>query len=322
LSAWNFGVQNQLIEAGQISDAHFRHQLVAPLHFGDGPAQGVTGLFHVGNDGCQQMRDAFVHRQLQHFGVDHDHPDLFRGGFIEQAEDHGVDGDRFPRTGGACDQRVRHFAEIGDQRSAGDVLAHGQRQQRFGFAESGRSQALPQTDHFPFAVGDFQADDRFAGDYFNDADAGDGQSPRQIFRQRADAADFNAGRGLQFKTGNDRPRQKTHHFDGDVKILQDVFDQPRHLFQVALGIAFYPRIAVIQKIQGRQHAHAGIEADGLRFFGRRFRGFFGYCGGLFRADGRFCRRFRRTGRFFRSICGKWRRVSGRRRLDNRAALLP
>ena len=49
---------------------------------------------------------------------------------VEQAEDHGVDGDRLAGTGRARDQQMRHARQIDHHRLTGDVLAQGQRQRR------------------------------------------------------------------------------------------------------------------------------------------------------------------------------------------------
>ena len=66
------GILDLAVEAGEVAHAQRRHQLVAPLHLGDAPAQRVGGLLHVGDDRREQVRDALVDRELQHLRVDHD----------------------------------------------------------------------------------------------------------------------------------------------------------------------------------------------------------------------------------------------------------
>ena len=51
-----------------------------------------------------------------------------RGEAIEQRQDHGVDGDRLARAGGAGNEQVRHAGEIRDHRFAADGLAEAKRQ--------------------------------------------------------------------------------------------------------------------------------------------------------------------------------------------------
>ena len=72
------GVAHLLVEAAEVAHADRGHQLVATLHLGHAPAQGIGGLLHVGDHRRQQVRDALVDRELQHLRVDHDHPHVFR----------------------------------------------------------------------------------------------------------------------------------------------------------------------------------------------------------------------------------------------------
>jgi hypothetical protein len=44
-----------LVITGQVTHAQRRHQLVAAFHLIDAPAQGVGGVFHVGDHFSQQM---------------------------------------------------------------------------------------------------------------------------------------------------------------------------------------------------------------------------------------------------------------------------
>ncbi len=56
------GVLHLLVEAGEIAHADRGHDLVAPLHLGDAPAQRVGGLLHVGDDRREQVRNALIDR--------------------------------------------------------------------------------------------------------------------------------------------------------------------------------------------------------------------------------------------------------------------
>ena len=117
------GLGHAGVEAVDVADADLGHLLVAVLHLAHRPFQRDDGLLGVGDDGRQQVRDAVVDRQFQHLGVDHDEPALLRLQPVEQRQDHGVDGDRLARAGGAGDEQVRHAGEIDDDRLAADRLA-------------------------------------------------------------------------------------------------------------------------------------------------------------------------------------------------------
>ena len=67
------------VVAGDVAHAQRRHQLVAPLHLGDAPAQRIGRLLHVGDDRREQVRNALVDRQLQHLRIDHDQAHVLGG---------------------------------------------------------------------------------------------------------------------------------------------------------------------------------------------------------------------------------------------------
>ncbi len=83
----------------------------------------MAGMAHVGDDWREQMRDAFVDRQFQHFRINQDQTDMVRVGLVQQRQDGGVDADRFAGAGGAGHQQVRHARQIGYHRIAGNILA-------------------------------------------------------------------------------------------------------------------------------------------------------------------------------------------------------
>ena len=81
------------VEAADIAHPERGHQLIAPLHLRDAPAQRVGRLFHVGHDRREQVRDALVNGQLQHLRIDHDEAHVLGGGLIKERQHHRVDAD-------------------------------------------------------------------------------------------------------------------------------------------------------------------------------------------------------------------------------------
>ena len=130
-----FGIFDLLVETGQVTHAHLGHQLIAALHLGNAPAQGVGRVFHVGHNRAEQMRNAFVDRQLKHFRVDHDQLGVFRPRLEQDRQDHRVHAHRLTRTGGTGHQQVRHFCQVGNHRLAANVMTQGQGNWRFGVIE-------------------------------------------------------------------------------------------------------------------------------------------------------------------------------------------
>ncbi len=127
------GLAHAIVEAINVTDAHLGHMLVALFHLTHGPFQGHDSLGWIGHNWCQQMRDAVIDGQFQHFGIDHDQAALFWRMTIEQRHDRGVDRYGLTRTGGTCDQNVRHASQIGNDRVTTNIFAEANWQLGFGF---------------------------------------------------------------------------------------------------------------------------------------------------------------------------------------------
>jgi hypothetical protein len=136
-----------------VAHAHLGHLAVAFLHLAHDPFQGDDGLFRVGDDGGQQMRDAVIDRQFQHLRVDHDQPAFLGRQLVKQRQDHGVDRDRFARAGGPGDQQVGHLGKVRHDRLAADILAKRQRQAQLAVAKSRADRISRSTTFSRWALG-------------------------------------------------------------------------------------------------------------------------------------------------------------------------
>jgi hypothetical protein len=76
-----------------VADAFGRQRLVALFHFPHRPAERVRRLLRIDDDRGEQVRNVFVHPELQPLGIDHDHPDVVRGRAVEDAGEHRVQAD-------------------------------------------------------------------------------------------------------------------------------------------------------------------------------------------------------------------------------------
>ena len=98
------------------------HQTIAFFHFVDAPVERIGRQLHIGNDRREQVRNAFVNAQFQHFRVNHNHAHVFRRRLEKHGQDHGVNADRFARTGRTGNQQMRCFAQVGNDGLTGNVL--------------------------------------------------------------------------------------------------------------------------------------------------------------------------------------------------------
>ena len=151
------------------------------------------------------MRNAFVNRQFQHLGIDHDQLAAVGRQPVEQRQDHGVDADRLAGAGGAGDQQMRHAGEIGEDRFAADVLAKRKGQVLAGFLKGFGGQHFAQVNRLALAVGQFDADG-IAARHNGDAGRDGAHRAGDIIGKADHARRLDAGRRLQFVKCDDRAR--------------------------------------------------------------------------------------------------------------------
>ena len=112
-----FSILELLVEALDIPNAHLTHNLVTTLHLTYRPLQGLSSLVGIGNDRQQEMRNTFIDREFEHLWVDHDQSNFLWRCLEEERQEHGVQAHRFTTPCGACYEEVRHFGQVGHDRS-------------------------------------------------------------------------------------------------------------------------------------------------------------------------------------------------------------
>ena len=254
------------IEARQVTHAHLRHQLVAALHLGNAPAQGIGGVLHVGDHRAQQVRDAFVDRQFQHLRVDHDQLGVIRPGLEQDRQDHGVHTHRLTGTGGTGHEQVRHFRQVGNHRLAADVMTERQGDRRFEVVVFRGRQHFGEPYDLPVFVGNLDTHGGLARDHFHHTHAGHGQGTRQVFGQVGNAADFYPGGRLDFVTGNHRARMDRVHRHFDAEFLELDFQQVADGRQGFGGIVELFLFGRVQNRDRRQGAFDGAVDKQRRLF--------------------------------------------------------
>ena len=150
------------------------------------------------------MRNAFVNAQFQHFRVNHNHAHVFRRRFEEHGQNHGVNADRFTRTGRTGNQQMRRFAQVGNDGLSGNVLTERERELGFGFGKRGRIENFAQAYHLPFRVWQLQAHAGFAGNGFDDADRGNAERSGEVFFEVYDRTSTHANIRFDFVARNHR----------------------------------------------------------------------------------------------------------------------
>ena len=180
------------------------------------------------------MRDAVIDGQLEHLGVDHDQAALLGREAVEQGQDHGVDGHRLARAGGAGDQQVGHAGEIGDDGLAADGLAQADRELLEGGLEICGLEHLAQIDGFAGVVRQLDADGIAARDHsYTSRDGAHGAG--DILRERDDAGGFDARGGLELVERDHRPWMDMNDLAFHAEVADDLLDPSGSLLENILG---------------------------------------------------------------------------------------
>ncbi|MEX1051029.1 MAG: hypothetical protein WEC54_05710, partial [Gemmatimonadales bacterium] len=83
------------IEVADVARPIRIEQPVAAFHLHHSPLERLRGVLVVRDDRMAQVRQRVVAGQLDHLGINHQHPQVARRVPIDQARDDGIDTDRF-----------------------------------------------------------------------------------------------------------------------------------------------------------------------------------------------------------------------------------
>ena len=260
----------QLVVSLDLTDIVLGKKLVAALHFSYACTQRTGCLARLGHNGHQKMRDAVVLRQLNDLRVYEDELDILRAGAEQEADDDRVDTDGFTAAGRACNQQVRHFAQVSDLRRAGNILAKRHREGAahidiiLGFKDRA------DVDRGADLIGNLDADCGFAGNGGLDAHARRGKIQCNIIGKAGDAADLDARLGLQLIPGDRGAAADVEHRGLDAEAVQRIYQNIGVFLHLAGGTGLVIGAGRVEEIQRwiavglRRLLHGGRQAHGVR----------------------------------------------------------
>ena len=223
--------------------AHVVHaeQLITVFHFVQHPLERLGGVPVVGDDGMAHVGKGVVHRQLDHFGIDHEHLELALVVAVYQGGDDGVDAHGFAGTGGAGDEEVGHLREVGHYGPALEVGAECDGEPRpVGIPGRGAEQ-LGERHHPGRGVRHLDPDEGLARNGGDDADRLGLHLQRQVVGQRGDASHFHTGRRREFElcdhgSGGAMPSQRHVHLERFQCVDQNAAEAIQLRFVLDSGI--------------------------------------------------------------------------------------
>ena len=101
---------------------HIFKLLITLRHFIDTPVERTCRLFRICHNRQEQMRNTVINTQFHYLWINHDKLDILRRSFIQNTHDQCIDTDTLSGTGRSCDQDMRHFRNIRNDRLSCDIL--------------------------------------------------------------------------------------------------------------------------------------------------------------------------------------------------------
>ena len=256
-------VASEVVVAVDVTHADFGQQAVAFLHLVDGPRQDRLGLFHVRDDRVHQVWQPPVTRQLDHLGVDHQHPHVVRPARHQHAANDRVEAHRFPGPRPPGDQQVRHLRQINHQWVARNVLAQEHRDVHPVRLVAGFFDHVADADDLPRLVGHLDADGVLARDRCDDPHAGHPQPDRDVVGQPRDLRQPQAGLQLDLILGDHRAGFDLDDADVVSEFGERLFEQPRLAADFVQLFVVGNVVAGGEQIDRRQRVHPAV-AGGFR----------------------------------------------------------
>ena len=235
------------VEILDVAGAIGGEQLVAVLHLEHRPLEHGGGVAIVGDDLVPQVRKNIVHRELDHLRIDHQEAQRRRRVTIDEARDQCVDAHRFSGAGRAGDEQVRHLGQIGDDRTALEILAERDRQRRANVLELARLDQLAECHYLGGRIRDFDTNRAPPRNRRDDADALRAHRQRQVVGEIRDLADFDSGGGCDFELRHDGPGGTSDEIALDAESSQRVHELDAHRVQLAL-----PEVGVARRGRRQQ----------------------------------------------------------------------
>src|SRR5699024_9703783 len=119
--------------------------------------------------------NAVINAKLDHFRVDEQKFYFLWGGVVKNADNQGVDADRFTGTGRTGNQSMRHLCQIGNRDFAGNIASQSNSQRAFCLLKFRRINDFADRDSADHLVWNLNADSRFVWNWSFDADTRSGK---------------------------------------------------------------------------------------------------------------------------------------------------
>ena len=217
------------VEVVDVTNARGLHVLVALLHLLHEPRECRGSFLRLRDDRGDQVRDALVRGELDHLGVDEDHPYLVGSGPGQQRDQHRVDEARLTGTGGTGDEQVGHLREVGGDEITFDVFTQTDDQRVLVLARRPGGQDVGEPHHLAVAVGDLDPHRGLTRDGCQQPHVVGCRSVRDVALQGGDLLHLHTWSEFHLVPRDRRPPGEPRDGRVDLELLQDRRDAVDHL---------------------------------------------------------------------------------------------
>src|SRR5580704_5028897 len=226
--------RQRMIVAVDIAHAQLAHLEIPALHFLRRPQQGGRGLLRIDDHRHQQVWNIFVDRQLEHLWIDQDQANVVGGSIEQNRRNHRVERNRLTRSGRAGDQQMRHFGEVGGDRTPRDILAERDSELALRRREFLGFENLAQKNALAFAIRNLDSDHGLAWHRRLDSYRGSPQSHREVVGEIDDLAYLDAGARFEFVHRDDRAWLHFDHATLDAEVRELLLEHARATLELTL----------------------------------------------------------------------------------------
>ena len=241
---------NLAVIGNDIAHAQAGQGVVAFFHLIDHAAQHQHGILRVGNHNLIQFRadrqvmffQLGIKGQLELLGIDHHEFHIAGRHPVENAGDQGINPHALSRPGGAGDQQVGHPSQVGTEHFPTDSFAHSQAELAVMLGKFFRTHDRFEIDRRGPAVGNFDPDRRFPGNWRDHPDPLGPHRQREVISQTDHLVDLDPFGRADCVECNHRAFDHLLDEGFDIKLGQGI------LQQVGVGHQLFPGDLVLSFI--------------------------------------------------------------------------
>src|SRR5574344_320034 len=218
----NFSFDNSFVVTCNVPHTDAVEHCIPSLHFAQTILQCLHCTLWFSNDRSKQMRNIIVQFELKYFWIDENHFDVVGAAFVQNAQYHAVDADRFSAARGTCNQKMRRLYEIDYLCLTLNVLSQYDRNFHLLPRRQILLDAFAERNNRPVLVRNFYADRTLSWNWCDNTDTAGCKTKCNVILKRNNFTELDAWCRKNFKHRNNRTFADSSHICFDSKLIQRI----------------------------------------------------------------------------------------------------